>query len=143
MKRGNSDSLEQELAACIREIGESARQMQRALMERRTDDILEAAETQQLLQERFRLICGGSPMTAGTIVRESLSERNRSGDGLHRLLERTRSALRRNRSLASAFLDVVDRTLGAFDPAHSPTGAYNAVGRTAPATGPRLLERRM
>jgi hypothetical protein len=143
MTQEAQENWTQELEECLRETRMGAEEMQAALMTRETDRILKAVEAQERSAERLgRLSAGaGAPDTDRGSVPDSACVR--LDDGTRGLLLKTQSVLRRNRLLASRFLDVIGRTLYALDPGQSVMGAYNAGGRPAPVSGPRLVQRRV
>jgi len=135
-----SDSLGLEMETCVQEIKDGAEKLQVALMKRDTAGILEAVEAQEVWLEKLRPIYAELPANEGATARESVLETSRSCSSL---LLQTRAVLRRNRSLATAFLTVVERAFSRIEPAHSATGTYDAVGKQPPISGPLLLHRKV
>ena len=133
----------EELQDCLCEIRQGAEEMQAALIGRQTERILKAVEAQQAALGRLGRLGAGDlgPESAGR--RAAGPEGVRLDDGVRGLLLKTRSALRRNRTLAARFLDVIGGTLRALDPGPSALGAYDAGGRPAMASGPRLVQRKV
>ncbi len=138
--QNTSDSLGLEMETCVQEIKDGAEKLQVALMKRNTAGILEAVEVQQVWLDKLRPFYAELYARAGATAREPVLEPSRSCSSL---LLQTRAVLRRNRSLATAFLAVIDRAFSRIEPARSATGTYDAVGKQPPISGPLLLHRKV
>ena len=106
---------ETKLIVFLEEMESAARDLQGRLIARDTDGIYDALEKQELAVLQLSQL---SEQGAGEL--SGLSERNPQVRGL---LNRSRSLLKTNRTLARTFLQVIDQTLNRLSGAATPTYA--------------------
>lgn len=117
------------LITLLKEMEAAAKDLQRHLVSRDTDGILQALQKQEAVIERLSQIQQGSfPDLAG------VSQRNRE---VHGLLRRSRALIRTNRVLSRTFLQVIDRTLGRLR--GTDTSSYSGYGPAGTAGRPLLI----
>ena len=132
-----SDTGTMSLESLLEKLAGQAELLQKALIERKPQDIMAALSDQEKImlqlrerQDRPETQDPGPDDTDRKLVLSALATRARS-------LQRT------NRRLASAFLDVADRTLAFLQKSAAPrAGVYSAAGRVHSSSAPILVHQR-
>ena len=132
----------QQILQCLRDIKAGAEDLQKALLTRQHEEISRRVEAQERSLALLRNFCSdGAGASTPPLPDADLLH---AEEGLRRLAQQTRSVLRRNRILATRFLNAIGRTLRAFDAVGAATiGTYDAGGRHTPSSGPRLVQRKV